>query len=96
MSISIELLPHIRKNLSFLGILLLSFTFNTIASEGSIQKVKFRGNGCPAESVFVDLSPDKEILSILFNQYIIEKQGSTMPFGKRKNCNLNIWIKKKN
>ena len=94
MSISIELLPYIRNNLYFLAILLLSFTFNTIASEGSIQKVKFRGKGCPAESIFVDLSPDKEILSILFNQYIIEKQGSTMPFGKRKNCNLNIWIKK--
>lgn len=50
----------------------------------------YGGNGCPAGSASVTLSPDQTQLSILFDQYIVEAGGSTGKAIDRKSCNIAI------
>ncbi len=48
----------------------------------------YGGNGCPAGSASVTLSPDQTQLSILFDQYIVEAGGAKTI--DRKSCNIAI------
>lgn len=51
----------------------------------------YGGNGCPAGSASVTLSPDQQSLSILFDQYIVEAgNGRRLD---RKSCNIAIPIR---
>jgi hypothetical protein len=54
------------------------------------ENVGYGGNGCPAGSASVTLSPDAKSLSILFDQYITEAGGATRKSVDRKSCNLAI------
>lgn len=53
----------------------------------------YGGNGCPAESAGITLSPDSKALSILFDQYITEAGGTTGKRFDRKTCNLAIPVR---
>lgn len=53
----------------------------------------YGGNGCPANSAGITLSPDSKALSILFDQYIVEAGGSTGKRFDRKTCNLAIPVR---
>ncbi len=55
-----------------------------------ILGAKYGGNGCPADSASVGVSPDGQELTILFDKFIA--QGNS-PSESRKSCNLNIPIK---
>lgn len=50
----------------------------------------YGGNGCPAGSASVTLSPDQKSLSILFDQYIVEAGSSSGKTLDRKACNIAI------
>ncbi len=50
----------------------------------------YGGNGCPAGSASVTMSPDQTQLSILFDQYMVEAGGSTGKTLDRKSCNIAI------
>ena len=55
-----------------------------------IMGAGYGGNGCPANSASVTVSPDGQKLSILFDKFIA--QGND-PNTSRKSCNLSIPIK---
>ncbi|MBF0297129.1 MAG: DUF4360 domain-containing protein [Oligoflexia bacterium] len=50
----------------------------------------YAGNGCPAGSASITLSPDRKSLSILFDQYVANAGGSTGKSLDRKTCNLAV------
>jgi hypothetical protein len=65
-----------------------------VATPASAQPVQIKGanyggSGCPAGSASVNVSPDGQELTILFDQFIA--QGSN-PLQSRKSCNLSIPI----
>lgn len=49
----------------------------------------YGGNGCPAGSASVTLSPDKKSLTLIFDQYLVEAGGINARVG-RKSCNIAI------
>ncbi len=57
------------------------------ASEVSIQGAGYGGNGCPAGSASVNVSPDGQELSVLFDKFVADKNT------RRASCNLTIPIK---
>ena len=55
-----------------------------------VRSISYAGTGCPAGTVATNISPDRQGLRILFDQFIAEV-GPGVPFNqKRKNCQLNI------
>lgn len=50
----------------------------------------YGGNGCPAGSASVNVSPDQSSLSILFDSYIAEAGKTTGRTVDRKSCNISI------
>lgn len=61
-----------------------------LAQNLTIGEVGYGGNGCPAGSASVNLSPDATSVSILFDQYVVESGGSTGKSLDRKSCNLTL------
>lgn len=73
--------------------LLMVFVCMWSASAMAADEIKlgypgYGGNGCPAGSASVTLSPDQTQLSILFDQYIVEAGGAKTV--DRKSCNIAI------
>jgi Domain of unknown function (DUF4360) len=56
----------------------------------TIVGLSYGGNGCPANSVSLEVSSDGQELSILFDKFIA--QGND-PKNSRKSCNISIPIK---
>tara|TARA_B100000749_G_scaffold280899_1_gene281147 strand:- start:246158 stop:246760 length:603 start_codon:yes stop_codon:yes gene_type:complete len=50
----------------------------------------YGGNGCPAGSASVTMSPDQSQLSILFDEYLVEAGGDYGRRIARKSCNIAI------
>lgn len=50
----------------------------------------YGGNGCPAGTASVTVSPDQKSISVLFDQFIAESGGVTGKRIDRKSCNLTI------
>ncbi|MDC0254989.1 DUF4360 domain-containing protein [Bacteriovoracales bacterium] len=48
------------------------------------------GNGCPAGTTSTTLSPDKKVLSIIFDEYMAEAGEGTGKRVDRKSCNMAI------
>ena len=82
--------------------MLLFFSYQLVAtnlSKSNIKKIaiasiSYKGNGCPEKSIFVDISPDKEVFTTSFNQFIVTKNGAAEPFGQTKTCTLSVTLKK--
>lgn len=66
--------------------------FSMSAQAGSIElgQPAYGGNGCPAGSASVTMSPDQSALSILFDDYLVEAGGDTGKRIARKSCNIAI------
>ncbi len=62
------------------------------ADDISLGVAGYGGNGCPAGSASVTLSPDAKSLSILFDSYVVEAGKSVKKTIDRKSCNLAIPI----
>ncbi|MBD2300486.1 DUF4360 domain-containing protein [Nostoc sp. FACHB-87] len=60
------------------------------AEKVEILGAEYGGNGCPEGSASVNVSPDGQELSILFDQFIALGNQSSE---RRKSCNLSIPIK---
>ena len=58
-----------------------------------IQNVGYAGNGCPAGSASVVISPDKKSVSLLFDEYIAEAGGHGQRTFDRKKCDIAFGLK---
>jgi hypothetical protein len=81
------------KSNVFLSLLLTTtITLCALASQAADRLLlgtpAYGGNGCPAGTASVTLSPDQSTLSILFDQYIVEANRSRTL--DRKSCNIAI------
>lgn len=73
--------------------MILSFlaAFNTFAQDDiSLGEAGYGGNGCPAGSASVTLSPDAKALSIIFDQFVTEAGQSSGRTIDRKSCNIAV------
>jgi len=59
------------------------------ADEIQLGTPGYGGNGCPAGTASVTLSPDKKSLSLIFDQFIVEAGGSFRNL-ERKSCSVAI------
>ena len=56
-----------------------------------IEHVTFKGTGCPDPSTAaVNVSPDKQALTVTFSEFIAEAGPSIPASGNRKNCTLTL------
>ncbi|RVU83724.1 DUF4360 domain-containing protein [Leucothrix sargassi] len=58
-----------------------------------VQNVGYAGNGCPAGSASVVISPDKKSVSLLFDEYIAEAGGQGQRTFDRKKCDIAFGLK---
>lgn len=63
------------------------FAFVSEASDVNVGVPAYGGNGCPAGSTSVAVSPDGEFISVLFDQMAADGHGQTID---RKSCNFAI------
>lgn len=55
-----------------------------------VRGISHAGTGCPAGSVAVNISPDREAATFLFDEFVAEI-GPGVPFSaKRKNCQISL------
>lgn len=66
---------------------------NVNTSGVTIEGVGYAGNGCPAGSASVVLSPDKKSVSVLFDDYIAEAGGPGQRTFDRKKCDIAFGLK---
>ena len=59
----------------------------------TIEKVGYAGNGCPGGSASVVLAPDKQSVSVLFDDYIAEAGGQGQRTFDRKKCDIAFGLK---
>jgi hypothetical protein len=62
----------------------------TQAAEIRLGSPAYGGNGCPAGTASVTVSPDQSAVSILFDQFVAEAGATTGRRVDRKSCNLSI------
>lgn len=55
-----------------------------------IQDVTASGTGCPGNAVFASISPDTEVVTLTFDQFVVEKNGATQTTKQSKFCNLSF------
>lgn len=72
--------------------LLLGCLWQTQAQANGLRlgQPAYGGNGCPAGTASITLSPGEDALSILFDNYIAEAGASTGKRVDRKSCNISI------
>jgi len=83
------------KFLKTLGVLMAiwgtALTAQAQAQKGlRLGQPQYGGNGCPAGSASVSLSPGEDALSILFDQFSAEAGATTGRRVDRKACNLTV------
>lgn len=62
--------------------------FNPDPRSVRIESFGYSGTGCPAGSVLGDISPDNEVITLLFSQYAVEKRANEQ--AGQKNCNMQF------
>lgn len=76
---------------TLLSAALLSVSVAALAQDDiALGEPGYGGNGCPAGSASVTLSPDQKSLSIIFDQFITEAGPSVGKQLDRKACNIAI------
>jgi len=63
---------------------------SAMADDIYLGQAGYGGNGCPAGSASVTLSPDAKALSIIFDRYSAEAGGGNGKTIDRKSCNIAI------
>ncbi len=77
-----------RNLIKGIGIFAAVFALNAMADDIYLGQAGYGGNGCPAGSASVTLSPDAKALTLIFDQYMAEAgRGRTID---RKSCNIAI------
>ena len=60
-----------------------------------IEKVKAHGTGCPRGSAFIDISPDKQVFTTIFDSFqaIIDPYSNSVSYADRhKRCDLALKV----
>lgn len=70
--------------------LALFVSFTALADSIYLQQPGYGGNGCPAGSASVTLSPDAKSLSVIFDQFMVNAGGMTGKRIDRKSCDIAI------
>lgn len=77
-----------KKNSSLVLLSLSAFTF---AHDGAlIESVEYSGNGCLENEALAVVSPDQQILSLLFDKYVVEAGGENNPRRGYKECMVKM------
>ena len=72
-------------------ITLLTITSSVFANEGAmIKNVKFSGNGCYEDEAIAVFSPDQQVLSLLFDNYVVEAGGDSGVKRGYKECMVQM------
>ena len=72
-----------------------SLIYATSPSKVYIKKVKAFGTGCPNGSVSIDISPDKQVFTAIFNEFqaIIDPYSDQVSYADRhKRCDLALKV----
>lgn len=72
-------------------IISISLTQAVFAEDAFISKVNYGGTGCKNDSAVAVLSPDQNILSLLFDDFLVEAGGESSNH-VRKNCDVKLEI----
>lgn len=75
------------KKIILLG--LLFTTLNALGDEAFISDVQFAGSGCDQNEAVAVLSPDQHVVSLLFDNFIVEAGGENLK-RNRKNCQIKL------
>lgn len=62
-------------------------------SSVSVQDVGYAGNGCPGGSAAVVIAPDRQSVSVLFDEYIAEAGAEGQGTFDRKKCDVAFSLK---
>lgn len=81
-----------KKTIQLLCWLMLSGSLAN-AQEIQLGTPQYGGNGCPAGTASVTMSPDQQSLSILFDSYIAEAGRTTDRRVDRKSCNIAVPVR---
>ena len=81
---------RMKKLLALVAMSASLLTPSALADDIQLGEPGYGGNGCPAGTASVTLSPDKKSLSIIFDEFMVEAGGYTRKRLARKNCNLAI------
>ena len=71
------------------SVLALIASMNVQADDIRLGAPGYGGNGCPAGTASVTLSPDQKSLTLIFDQYLVEAGGPNARTA-RKSCNIAI------
>ena len=77
------------KKILVLGLFLIHLS--ALGEEAFIKDIQFAGSGCLQDDAVAVLSPDQQVLSLLFDNFIVEAGGEQSRRGK-KSCNVIIAI----
>jgi hypothetical protein len=55
-----------------------------------IKSFTYAGSGCPAGSVANATDAAKDVLTLIYDQYVAQIGPGTMPTDHRKNCQINL------
>ena len=64
--------------------------FNPPAGTVRITDFSYAGTGCPSGTVLGDVSPDNEVITMIFSDYRVAKEGPQTPGESRKNCRMRF------
>lgn len=78
-----------KSTLLLLGLFLISHTVS--ANEAFISSLDYNGSGCEQDDATAIMSPDQKVLSLLFDNYIVEAGGG-LGIRNKKNCSIRINI----
>ena len=65
--------------------------FNPSAHSVKIMDFSYNGSGCPQGSVLGDVSPDNEVITLIFSDYRVEKLANE-PAGAKRNCAMRFTL----
>lgn len=61
-------------------------------SQMMLQSLSFHGSGCSADSVLTEISPDQQVATLVFSDFIVEKNGPAETRRKQKFCDVSLSI----
>ena len=58
----------------------------------TIQVLSYQGSGCPPSSIMADISPDKQVATMIFSNFVVDKDGRSEKYQKQKFCRVTFSI----
>ena len=84
---------HVRHFLTLLVCYIpLLVSAGSLPPQNSVTIVGFEsaGSGCPTGSVLHDISPDAQVITLIFSEYQLAREGTKHPYGAHKSCRMKI------